>query len=71
MKILGFFLKESRSLLALFGLGGGNCMYYPSCTNVVVDSLEKNGLFRTFPVILRRILICNPIYKKFGKNWQY
>ena len=43
MKILGFFLKESRSLLALFGLGGGNCMYYPSCTNVVVDSLEKNS----------------------------
>ena len=46
-------------------------MYYPSCTNVIVDSFEKNGLIRTVPVIFRRIFTCNPIYKKIGKNWQY
>ena len=71
MKIFGFFLQGSRSLLALFGFGGGNCMYYPSCTNVIVDSFQKSGFFRTIPVILQRIYACNPIYKKFGKNWQY
>ena len=71
MKILGFFLQGLRSLLTMFGFGGGNCMYYPSCTNVIVDSFEKSGLFRTIPVISRRILVCNPIYRKFGKNWQY
>jgi hypothetical protein len=28
-------------------------------------------LFKTTPVVLKRIAICNPLYKKFGKNWQY
>ena len=71
MKLLGFFLQGVRSLLSLFGLGAGNCLYYPTCTNVIVESFEKNGLLKTTPVIFQRIIICNPIYKKFGKIWQY
>ena len=71
MKLLGFFLQGVRSLLALFGLGAGNCFYYPTCTNVIAESFEKNGLLKTIPVIFQRIIICNPIYKKFGKIWQY
>ena len=70
MKLLGFFLQGVRSLLALLGLGAGNCLYYPTCTSVVAESFEKNGLLKTIPVILQRIFICNPIYKKFGKIWQ-
>lgn len=71
MKILGFFLQGLRFLLALMGFGGGNCMYYPTCTNVIIESFEKNGLLKTIPVFLKRTFICNPIYKKFGKKWQY
>tara|TARA_B100000424_G_scaffold48729_1_gene34180 strand:+ start:447 stop:662 length:216 start_codon:yes stop_codon:yes gene_type:complete len=71
MKLLGFFLQGVRSLLALFGFGAGNCLYYPTCTNVIAESFEKNGLLKTTPVIFQRIIICNPIYKKFGKIWQY
>ena len=71
MKLLGFFLQGVRSLLALLGLGAGNCLYYPTCTSVIAESFEKNGLLKTIPVIFQRIIICNPIYKKFGKNWQF
>ena len=71
MKLLGFFLQGVRSLLALLGLGAGNCLYYPTCTSVIAESFEKNGLLKTIPVILQRIFICNPIYNKFGKILQY
>ena len=71
MKLLGFFLQGVRSLLALLGLGAGNCLYYPTCTSVIAESFEKNGLLKTIPVIFQRIIICNLIYKKFGKIWQY
>ena len=38
---------------------------------LLAESFEKNGLLKTIPVIFQRIIICNPIYKKFGKIWQY
>ena len=71
MKIFGFFLQGTRSLLSLFGLGGGNCIYHPTCTEVIVENLEKKGFIATVPIVFQRIIICNPVYKKFGKNWQY
>ena len=71
MKIVTVLYQVLRSLLAYFGLGSGNCIYYPTCSQVITESLENIGFIRTIPTILERFLICNPIYQKFGKNWQY
>jgi putative component of membrane protein insertase Oxa1/YidC/SpoIIIJ protein YidD len=71
MKIVTVLYQVFRSLLSYFGLGSGNCVYYPTCSQVITESLENIGFIRTIPRILKRALICNPIYQKFGKNWQY
>ena len=71
MKIVTVLYQVCRSLLSYLGLGSGNCMYHPSCSQVITENLEKKGLLRSVPVISKRIAICNPLYMKFGKNWQY
>tara|TARA_Y100000816_G_scaffold227959_1_gene173035 strand:- start:206 stop:421 length:216 start_codon:yes stop_codon:yes gene_type:complete len=71
MKIVTVLYQVCRSLLSYLGLGGGNCLYYPTCSHVITESLETNGLLKTTPVVLKRIATCNPLYKKFGKNWQF
>jgi len=71
MKIVTVLYQVLRSLLSYFGLGSGNCVYYPTCSQVISESFENSGFIRTIPTILKRALICNPIYQKFGKNWQY
>ena len=71
MKIVTVLYQVCRSLLTYLGLGSGNCLYYPTCSQEITESLETNGLFKTTPVVLKRTVICNPLYKKFGKNWQY
>ena len=71
MKVISLFLQIIRSLLSFFGLGGGNCIYYPSCTTVIAEKLENEGVLKASPLILNRIITCNPIYRKIGKNWQY
>ncbi len=71
MKIVTVLYQVCRSLLSYLGLGSGNCLYYPTCSQVISESLEKNGLLKTIPVFLKRTATCNPLYKKFGKNWQY
>ena len=71
MKVISLFLQIIRSLLSFFGLGGGNCIYYPSCTTVIAEKLEKEGVFKAIPLIFTRMITCNPIYRKIGKNWQY
>ena len=71
MKISTILYTSIRSILNFFGFGQGNCLYVPTCSEVIIESIEKKGLIYTIPTILRRIYICNPIYVKFGKNWQY
>ena len=70
MKITNIMFTVFRSLLGLFGIGQGNCLYYPTCSSLIRESLENKGLIRTFPVFIERVYKCNPVYRKFGKNWQ-
>mgnify|MGYP001317913761 FL=1 len=70
MKITTILFTVFRSLLAFFGIGQGNCLYYPSCSVQIKKSIEEKGLIITIPLVFERIYKCNPIYKKFGKNWQ-
>jgi putative component of membrane protein insertase Oxa1/YidC/SpoIIIJ protein YidD len=64
-KVASFVYVVLRQLLVFFGLGGGNCMYYPTCSEVIKDSLKEEGPLRTLAVVGRRIFICNALYKYF------
>ena len=59
-----------RNTLGYFGIGQGNCLYYPTCTEVIKDSLIEKGFLKTLILIPQRIFICNIFYKKIGKKWQ-
>tara|TARA_B100000586_G_scaffold199414_1_gene147707 strand:- start:173 stop:361 length:189 start_codon:yes stop_codon:yes gene_type:complete len=60
-----------RSLLGYFGAGRGNCLYYPTCSDVIRGGLVEEGVIKTlYKIIPTRAFICNPLYKKFGNKWQ-
>ena len=44
MKITNILFTVFRSLLGLFGIGQGNCLYYPTCSNAIRESFENKGL---------------------------
>jgi len=71
MKISKLFYISVRSLLNFFGFGQGNCLYYPTCSEIMKNSIEKKGFIASLPLLLKRIYVCNQIYMKFGKNWQF
>tara|TARA_Y100001970_G_scaffold64472_1_gene82484 strand:- start:911 stop:1138 length:228 start_codon:yes stop_codon:yes gene_type:complete len=70
LKVLVVFFVVFRKLLSFFGLGQGNCLYYPTCSEAVLSRLEEEGLFKTIPLVFKRVVMCNSIYRKFGKKWQ-
>jgi putative membrane protein insertion efficiency factor len=39
---------------------GGNCRFYPSCSNYTIEAIEKKGAFIGFFLGIWRILRCNP-----------
>ena len=71
MKLSKLIYISIRSLVNFFGFGQGNCLYYPTCSEIMKNSIEKKGLIASLPLLLKRIYVCNPIYMKFGKNWQF
>lgn len=42
---------------------GGQCKYYPSCSQYALLSLEKDGVVRGTAKAIWRILRCNPFSK--------
>ena len=70
MKLTSILFTVFRALLGLFGIGQGNCLYYPSCSNQIRKSMQEKGFVMTIPLVFERAYKCNPFYKKFGKNWQ-
>ena len=40
---------------------GGRCLYYPTCSQYTVETLEKDPTWKAVPKITARILSCNPI----------
>ena len=41
MKISTILYTSIRSILNFFGFGQGNCLYVPTCSEVVIESIEK------------------------------
>ena len=70
MKLTSILFTVFRALLTFFGIGQGNCLYYPSCSNQIRNSMEEKGVVMTIPLVFQRAYKCNPFYRKFGKNWQ-
>jgi uncharacterized protein len=42
---------------------GGQCRYYPSCSQYAILSLQKDGILRGTAKSFWRILRCNPFSK--------
>lgn len=40
---------------------GVECIFKPSCSQYAVDVLEKYNIFKAIPLIIYRLLSCNPI----------
>lgn len=38
------------------------CRFYPSCSEYMIQSIEKNGLIKGIPRGFLRILRCNPFH---------
>ena len=70
MKLTSILFTVFRALLGLFGIGQGNCLYYPSCSNQIRKSMQEKGFVMTIPLVFERVYKCNPLYRKFGKIWQ-
>lgn len=70
MKLTSILFTVFRALLGLFGIGQGNCLYYPSCSNQIRKSMQEKGFVMTIPLVFERAYKCNPLYRKFGKIWQ-
>jgi putative component of membrane protein insertase Oxa1/YidC/SpoIIIJ protein YidD len=70
MKLTSILFTVFRALLGLFGIGQGNCLYYPSCSNQIRKNMQEKGFVKTVPLVFERAYECNPLYRKFGKNWQ-
>ncbi len=70
MKITSLVFLILRSLLGFFGFGQGNCMYYPTCSSLISEEIKQKGFIKSIPLMFYRVYVCNPIYRKIGKNWQ-
>ncbi len=47
--------------------GTNKCRFQPSCSQYMIDAIEKKGIFKGISLGIVRILKCNP-YFKGGKN---
>ena len=56
MKISKLFYISVRSLLNFFGFGQGNCLYYPTCSEIMKNSIEKKGLIASLPLTFKKNL---------------
>jgi putative membrane protein insertion efficiency factor len=57
-KILVFFIRLYQILIS--PLIGGQCRFYPSCSNYAIEAIEKKGIIKGFFLSLWRILRCGP-----------
>ena len=66
--IIGIILIYQKTLSSDHGAGKyikphHRCIFYPSCSQYMIDAIEKRGLFVGITKGLYRILRCNPFNK--------
>ncbi len=47
-------------------LGPYKCRFTPSCSQYMIEAIEKKGLLKGFFCGILRVLRCNPLSKKTG-----
>lgn len=41
---------------------GPRCRFYPNCSQYARDAVEQLGILRAIPLIIWRLLRCNPLF---------
>jgi len=63
-KFLIFLIKiYKKTLSPIFANLGIHCKYYPTCSQYMVQALEKYGIIKGLYLGIKRILRCNPFSK--------
>ncbi|WP_082464223.1 membrane protein insertion efficiency factor YidD [Dethiosulfatarculus sandiegensis] len=55
-----FFIRAYQ--ITLSGILGGQCRFYPTCSQYALDALDKYGFWRGIGKAILRILKCNPLH---------
>ena len=63
-KIMIFLLKVyKKTIYQMISACGIYCKYYPTCSEYMVQAIEKYGVIKGFLLGIKRILKCNPFSK--------
>ena len=63
-KIMIFLLKAYKKIISpMFSACGIHCKYYSSCSEYMVQAIEKYGVIKGFFLGIKRLLRCNPFSK--------
>lgn len=63
-KAIIFLLKIYKKLISpIISACGIHCKYYPTCSDYMVQALEKYGIFKGGILGFKRLLKCNPFSK--------
>ena len=52
-----------KRISPIFSLMGIHCKYYPTCSEYMLQAIEKYGFFKGFLMGVFRFLRCNPFSK--------
>lgn len=63
-KLIIFLLKIYKKIISpIFAGCGFHCKYYPTCSDYMVQAVEKYGAIKGCLLGVKRILKCNPFSK--------
>ena len=63
-KAIIFLLKIYKKLISpIISACGIHCKYYPTCSDYMVQAVEKYGIFKGGILGFKRLLKCNPFSK--------
>lgn len=63
-KVMIFFIKVYKKFISpMFKSMGIECKYYPTCSEYMVQAIEKYGCIKGIYLGIKRILKCNPFSK--------
>ena len=63
-KVMIFLLKGYKKIISpMISACGIQCKYYPTCSEYMIQAIEKYGVIKGFLLGVKRLLKCNPFSK--------
>lgn len=63
-KIFILLLRGYQKFISpIFKAVGVNCKYYPSCSEYMIEAIQKYGTIKGFFIGVKRLLRCHPFAK--------